>query len=168
MKVGLISDTHGVIDAAIWSLFDDVDLILHAGDWGDYGLHRDLSTIAPVRGIRGNVDRPVRSWPETMKTDVSGVQTYITHLFSTSDTILSRAVHQFSKDTPPTRLILFGHTHRPFLAQREGVFIVNPGSASRPRGGPQSAGILSIEDAAIVSITIHDISDETLPVIARG
>lgn len=163
MKIGLISDTHGRLDPALWELFEDVDAIIHAGDWDDYSLATVLSTIAPVHGIRGNVDPPTRRFPELLKTKIGRLTVYVTHIFDTSSASLNSFVYR----NPGVQLVVFGHTHRVFIEQVGDAVVVNPGSATRPRGGPPSVGIATIENKALRSVTIHDLATAEYPVIAR-
>ncbi len=163
MKIGLISDTHGRLDPALWELFDDVDAIIHAGDWDDYSLATVLATIAPVYGIRGNVDPPSRRFPDRLKTDIGGLAVYVEHLFDTS----APSLHGFVTRNPDVRLVVFGHTHRVFLEQAGNTVVVNPGSATRPRGGSPSVGIATIENATLQSVTIHDLATAGNPVVVR-
>ncbi|HDS74605.1 MAG TPA: metallophosphoesterase, partial [Firmicutes bacterium] len=142
MRIGLISDTHGRLDPAIWEVFDGVDAILHAGDWGEYSLAAVLSSIAPVQSVRGNVDPPTRRFPDRLTTEIGGVSIYLTHMFDTSPASLNA----FTNRNPDIGLVLFGHTHSAFVERVAGTVFVNPGSATRPRGGPPSAAIATIED----------------------
>lgn len=163
MTIGLISDTHGRISRGVFRLFDGVDAILHAGDWGDYGLMPELEALAPVHGIRGNVDEPTRRVPETLLAEVGGVRAFITHKFDTEAAVAKR----YAKHNPSVNLVLFGHTHRAWAKRAAELLAVNPGSPTKPRGGPPSAGLLTVADGKF-SVTIHDVSDTALPIIASA
>ncbi len=163
MTIGLISDTHGTIAQGVFRLFDGVDAILHAGDWGDYGLMPELEALAPLYSIRGNVDEPTKRVPETLLAEVGGIRAFITHKFEAEAAVAKR----YAKHNPSVDLLLFGHTHRTYVKRVAGLIAVNPGSPTKPRGGPPSAGLLAISDGKL-SVTIHDVSDRSLPIIASA
>ena len=131
MRVGLISDTHGKLRPEVFTLFDGVDLILHAGDIGPIGLIVELETIAPVKAVIGNTDsfELANLIPDLQELSVSGYNLVLTHghLLGAPTPSLLRRAH------PNAQIIVFGHTHRPLLERTDGVLVVNPGSAGAAR-----------------------------------
>lgn len=166
--VGLISDTHGKIDPAVYKLFSGVDTILHAGDWGDYRLVSDLQSIAPVYGVQGNVDERSKHMPAVTTAKVGGIRIHIEHRIDPTLQIMRHFVRHKRDSGSRVDLALFGHTHSVFIEEIDGVLFVNPGSATKPReSGTRTAGLLSIADRRITAITIHDLQEPELPVIAE-
>lgn len=124
--VGVISDTHGVVRPEAMAAMEGSDVIVHAGDVGDPAVLEILSSIAPVRAVRGNVDRGrwVAALPRTDVVQVEGVHLYVLHILEELD--LDPAAAGFAA-------VVFGHTHRPSLERRGGVAYLNPGSAGPRR-----------------------------------
>jgi len=160
-RVGLLSDTHGTLNGSLWRLFDGVDLILHAGDWGDYGPARELAMIAPVEGIRGNVDALHPSFPDVLMVDVGGLRVHLRHRVDIDLGAMGRIAAHTGAD-----MVLFGHTHRPFLRRVGPTVFVNPGSTSRSRGGPNSAGMLVVDEGEMI-VTVRNLELADFPVLAR-
>jgi predicted phosphodiesterase len=81
MQVGLLSDTHGFLDEAIFTYFEKCDEVWHAGDFGPAVLDR-LKTFKPVRGVFGNVDgAEIRAeFPQDLEWQCEGVRVYMTHI----------------------------------------------------------------------------------------
>lgn len=81
-RIGILSDTHGYLNPALFSFFKDCDELWHAGDWGDFEVARQLSEFKPVRGVFGNIDGPeIRSmFPETLSFDIEGLHVYMVHI----------------------------------------------------------------------------------------
>lgn len=138
--IGVISDTHGELPAAVERLFAGVDAIVHAGDVGG-GLVLDLlEAIAPVTVVRGNCDGGLSAlaWPEVANVAVGGVRILVAHRGGD-------LVEELSPERVGARIVIRGHTHAGSAQERNGVLWVNPGSASLPRGGaPASVALISI------------------------
>ncbi|HEY4583431.1 MAG TPA: metallophosphoesterase family protein [Lysobacter sp.] len=126
MHVGLISDTHGLMRPEAFDALRDCERILHAGDIGDPGILATLETIAPVTAIRGNNDTAdwARDLPEARVVQLGDVAVYMLH------DLKELAVRPAGRHVD---VILAGHSHKPRVDTREGVLIVNPGSAGRRR-----------------------------------
>jgi putative phosphoesterase len=131
MVVGLISDTHGKLRAAVFELFRGVDLILHAGDVGPLDIIDTLETIAPVHAALGNTD----SWDlvprvrELVELELEGRRVVVVHghqLGSPTPALL-RSAH------PHADIIVYGHTHRQHIDKRGGSLVINPGAAGPAR-----------------------------------
>lgn len=131
---GLISDTHGILHRDVYTHFAGVEAILHAGDLGDYGVKTELDLIATTHAVAGNVDPVLPDWPESRVVELPFGKVGIAHghLFSTDrERRAAELMKYFSSND--VRLILFGHSHLPSVEWRSGVWLVNPGSAGRPR-----------------------------------
>ena len=145
MRLGIISDTHGVLPAAVFDLFAEVDRILHAGDIGGLDLLTELEAIAPVTGVYGNTDGfDLREkLPQVASPEIEGFTFTVTH----GDQFGSPDPEGLHAAFPDAEVIVFGHTHRPVLELVDRtVTVMNPGSASFPRGGlAPSVGIMELE-----------------------
>lgn len=150
-RVGIISDTHGRLNGAVFGLFAGVHCIFHAGDIGDRGVIRELDMIAPVYAIRGNTDPYDMPFPEVLTTQIAGLTVHMRHLVATGATSLYLFTQRVRAD-----IVLFGHTHEPFISQAKKTLFLNPGSASKSRIGADSAALVTIV-AGVVSATVHDL-----------
>jgi putative phosphoesterase len=125
-RLGLISDTHGLLRPEALAALRGSELILHAGDIGNPFILEKLSAIAPVVAVCGNND--TGSWaaklPETAVVEVAKISIYVLHDLSLLD--LDPSAARF-------HIVLSGHTHRPESFERKGVFYINPGSAGPRR-----------------------------------
>lgn len=125
-RVGLISDTHGLLRPAAMDFLRGCQRIIHAGDIGDVALMEALSAVAPVTAVRGNNDRgeAFADLPETATIELGGVRVYVLHdLKDLAIDPRAEGVH----------VVVSGHSHKPLVEEREGVLYVNPGSAGRRR-----------------------------------
>ena len=136
--VGLISDTHGVLDPQVTAVFEGVAHIVHAGDIGTREVLAALEAIAPVTAVRGNMDAGAFPWLGDAACVTVGCPIQVVHDLSSPGPNRTRDV----------RVVVSGHTHVPKIGSRDGVLYVNPGSPSRPRGadGPTVA-LLEIRDS---------------------
>ena len=125
-KVGLISDTHGLLRPEVMAALQGTDLIIHAGDVGRLDILAELQTIAPVVAIRGNID--TGDWaaelPGTAIADANGGSIYVLH--DVYELALNPAAAGF-------QMVVSGHSHQPGQTERDGVLYVNPGSAGPRR-----------------------------------
>ncbi len=146
LRAGVISDTHGYLDPRVLQLYAGVDLILHAGDVGAASILDELSHLAPVIAVRGNVDEGpgLGHLPESVCLSVAGLSIYMTHIFTPP------GGEAPGDPVPPgTRVVIFGHSHIPFL-QESGpsgapVLYFNPASAGRQRfRNPRLTGMLTV------------------------
>jgi putative phosphoesterase len=124
-RVGLISDTHGLLRPEAVTFLRGSDHIIHAGDIGDATVLGQLNLLAPVTAVRGNNDRG--SWagaiPESKVLQVDDVVMYVLHDLAALDLDPGAAGFQ---------VVVSGHSHQPLVETRGGVLYVNPGS-SGPR-----------------------------------
>ena len=142
MRVGVISDTHGLLRPEAESRLAGVDHILHAGDVGAPDILPRLSRIAPVTAIRGNVDHG--DWadllPEEARVTLAGRTAFMLHDLKALG--LDPAGEGID-------VVVSGHSHRPEIARRGGVLYLNPGSAGRRRFRlPVTLAILNLSGGA--------------------
>ena len=138
VRVGLISDTHGLVRPEALAALEGVDHILHAGDVGGAAVIDALRAVAPVTAIRGNNDSDAwgRTLPDTEIVELAGRWIYLVHDLGDLD-IEPRAAG--------VHVVLSGHSHRPAVFEEEGVVYVNPGSAGPRRFSlPVSVGYLVV------------------------
>ena len=126
MKIGVISDTHGLLRAEVPPLLAGVESILHLGDVGDAKILKSLKEIAPVTAVRGNIDRegPCARLPETEVLLIEGGYIYLLHDIGTLH--LDPAAAKFAA-------VLYGHSHKAEIRRHKGVLYFNPGSCGPRR-----------------------------------
>jgi hypothetical protein len=138
MKIGVISDTHGLLRPEVAPALALVERILHIGDVGDPAILKELKKIAPVTAIRGNVDTQgvCSKLPETEVVLAAGRYIYMLHDLNTLH--LDPAAGKFAA-------VLSGHTHQPKIFRHKGVLYLNPGSCGPRRFQlPITIGMLSV------------------------
>ena len=138
VKVGVISDTHGLLRPEALDALRGVDLILHAGDVGDASILEKLDRVAPVTAVRGNVDTHGRcaSLPAFEYVTVGGQNLYMLHDVGALD---------IDPPTAQVSAVIYGHSHKPLVSWRKGVLFFNPGSAGPRRFSlPVSVGLLAV------------------------
>lgn len=125
-RVGIISDTHGLLRPEAERALRGVDAIVHAGDVGRVEVLEKLKRIAPVFAVRGNVDTGswARALPWTAVVELDGVTFYVLHDLQQLDLKPEAAGLDF---------VISGHTHQAKEAERQGVRYVNPGGAGPKR-----------------------------------
>jgi putative phosphoesterase len=151
LRIGLISDTHGLLRAEARAFLVGCDYIVHGGDIGRADILDELGAIAPTIAVRGNND--TADWaahlPETELVRMGGVFVYVIHNLAELDIDPAAAgVHA----------IISGHSHQPQLQERAGILYVNPGSSGPRRFSlPISIGELKITGSRL-SARIVDLS----------
>src|SRR5688572_14302775 len=124
-RVGLISDTHGLLRPEATEFLRGSDYIVHAGDIGDARILEELGAIAPATAVRGNNDKG--AWAEAVREtevlQVGGVLVYVLHNLAELD--LGPVAAGF-------QVVVSGDSHQPLVETRDGVLYVSPGS-SGPR-----------------------------------
>jgi putative phosphoesterase len=143
MRVGLISDTHGLLRPEALAFLAGSDRIVHGGDIGGPDILERLAELAPLTAVRGNNDTApwTRTLPATSRIEAGGVVLYVIHDLKALD---------IDPALDGVRVVVAGHSHRPSCVEREGVLYVNPGSAGRRRFSlPISAGELLIENGRV-------------------
>lgn len=143
-RIGLISDTHGLLRPAAVEFLRGCERIVHAGDIGGGALLDALAALAPVTAVRGNNDSEaeIAALPQTTQLEVGPVRLYVLH------DLKQLAV---SPSALGVNVVVSGHSHRPLVEEREGVLYVNPGSAGRRRFKlPISVGELLIDGREVM------------------
>ena len=125
-RIGLISDTHGLLRPEAVRALEGSELIIHAGDVGDPGIIEALKRLAPVFAVRGNVDTEpwARALPVNEVIETGSATIYVLH--DLHDLDLDPAEAGF-------HIIVSGHSHKPAQTKRNGVLFLNPGSAGPRR-----------------------------------
>src|SRR6185295_10242936 len=145
MRLGVISDTHGMLRPQVFEAFREVDHILHGGDIGAWDLIVELQALAPVTAVYGNTDSfEIRSRvPQVAEIELDGFPIVVTH----GDQFGTPNPAKLHDAFPQADIIIFGHSHRPLLELVDKtVTVMNPGGAGAPRFGiPPSVGILELE-----------------------
>jgi putative phosphoesterase len=145
MRLGVISDTHGLLRPEVFRVFERVDHILHAGDVGKAEILIDLQALAPVTAVYGNTDGPeLRArLPQVAEVELDGFAVVVTH----GDQLGHPTPAELHAAFPKAEIIVYGHTHKPLLELVDRtVTVMNPGGAGHPRFGiPPSVGILELE-----------------------
>ena len=123
IRVGLISDTHGLLRPEAIQFLRGADHIIHAGDIGDPAILEALKELAPITAVRGNNDtgRWARAVPLTADVFLGDVAVHVLHQLDE----LGKAIK--------ARVVISGHSHKPSIKENDGVLYVNPGSAGPRR-----------------------------------
>lgn len=132
-KIGLISDTHGYLDDAIFKHFEDRDEIWHAGDFGTLELAERLAAFKPLRGVYGNIDGPdVRqTYPEHLRFTCEQVDVWMTHIGGYPGKYHPSIKRQIY--TKPPQLFITGHSHilKVIFDKAINCLHINPGAAGK-------------------------------------
>ena len=142
-KIGIISDTHGLIRKSVLKSFKDVDLIVHAGDVGKPEVLETLQNIAKVYPVRGNVDggKWTDSLPLTDVVQVGQIYLYVLHDLDSLD---------LDPVTAGFNVVISGHSHIPKIEKKDNILFLNPGSAGPKRFDyPISIAFLYIKGTSI-------------------
>jgi uncharacterized protein len=152
IRIGLISDTHGLVRDEALAALEGCRHILHAGDIDTPEVLATLRRLAPVTAVRGNNDRG--TWAESLPAyevvEFGAVSIYVRHDQSELD---------LDPVTAGFQVMVFGHSHKPVVETRDGVLFVNPGSAGPRRFNlPIAVGELLISgdgfDARIIELAV--------------
>jgi putative phosphoesterase len=143
MKIGVISDTHGVLRPEARRALRGSELILHAGDVGAWEILRDLRQIAPVVAVRGNID--TAGWAKwlhaTEIAECAERSLYVLHNIAELD--LNPKAAGFAA-------VIYGHSHKANIEWKNGVLFFNPGSAGPRRFSlPVTVGKIEIVDGEL-------------------
>jgi putative phosphoesterase len=149
-RIGVISDTHVPSRArrvpdSVLHHFENVDLIVHGGDLSTLAVLDQLAAYAPVEAVQGNVEQPEVQAALPIKREllVDGVAIGIVHDLGERKHYARNARREF----PSARVVIFGHSHVPYLEDARGLLLLNPGSATDRRTQPYcTIAMLIIED----------------------
>ena len=148
-KIGLISDTHGMLRRKAEEALAGVDLIIHAGDVDNQLVIDELELIAPVQAVRGNMDfkAGVSSLPGYLSLKVGNMRIGVIH---------NRYQLGIDPAAEGLSIIVHGHTHQASIEEINGVCYVNPGSAGPERSGkPPSLGLLEMQNDRFVPTIVR-------------
>jgi hypothetical protein len=145
LRVGLISDTHGLLRPEATAFLRGSDLIVHAGDICDRSVLDALRAIAPTVAVRGNNDHG--AWAGALReselVEVGSIVLYAIHDLARID---------IDPEAACVRVVVSGHSHKPAAAERGGVLFVNPGSAGPRRFSlPISIAELIVDGARVAA-----------------
>jgi putative phosphoesterase len=153
-RIGLISDTHGMIRPELFGALEGVELILHAGDVGPDEILSELELIAPVEAVYGNTDAPGRATlRDSIDRTIGGVRVHVSHGHEVGSPNPERLVAAYDAD-----VIVYGHTHRQLVARIGTQLVVNPGAAGARRFNLEpSVAVLTIDqgeaDVALIALS---------------
>ena len=151
MRIGVISDTHGLLREEAVAALEGVDYILHAGDVGDPLILTELGKIAPTTAIRGNIDRQgsCAELPPTESLELGGKLFYIVH--SLQDLDIDPIAAQVD-------VLISGHSHKPSILYHGQVLYLNPGSAG-PRRFKLPISLAFVDVGAQVHAEIKELTN---------
>ncbi len=153
--IGVLSDTHipsraYYLPSSLFSIFANAALILHAGDIVEENVLLELSALAPVEAVAGNMDSlELRHKLGTAKIINFGrVSVGLFHGFGSRGATIKKAVDAFRDQQVDG--VIFGHVHEPFIEKKDGLLLVNPGSVTDPRRGSKpSCALLHLEKGTL-------------------
>jgi putative phosphoesterase len=122
------------------------DLVLHAGDLMEASLLDELALYAPVCAVKGNMDPPDLDLPETLELDFGGVRIAMVHDSGRKEGRRKRLARRF----PSVRVVVFGHSHIPFLEDEDDLLLLNPGSPTNKRRQPRHTFALLWAEEGVV------------------
>lgn len=132
MRIGLISDTHGYLDPAVFKYFEKCDEVWHAGDFGE-GVAESLKTFKPLRGVYGNIDsRKLRiDFPEKLYFNCEGKNILMIHIGGSPGHYYPQAEKEISIHHPD--VFICGHSHilKIMQDQKHKMLYINPGAAGK-------------------------------------
>lgn len=151
MKIGIVSDTHSLLlPDALFKVLTGVNLILHAGDICDDEVLKQLSRLAPVKAVQGNMDSSAikKKLPMRQIIECEGIKIGLCHGHVGVADALSNAVAEFSQDH--VQCIVFGHSHQAYNDVRNKILLFNPGSPNDVvKARFFSCGCLTIQDGCV-------------------
>ncbi|HEV7242157.1 MAG TPA: metallophosphoesterase family protein [Thermoanaerobaculia bacterium] len=161
LRVGLISDTHGVLHPRVPELFANVDAIVHAGDVGGAHVLKALRALAPVTYVDGNNDDATGE--DVLRFTIGGLRFLLTHILPRVSKPAPRVVASLRDQ--PADLVVFGHSHLPHNERVGGVTYFNPASAGPRRFDyPTSVGYLEARanEWSVTHVALDERSVEAL------
>jgi len=160
-RIGLLSDTHSVLEKSIYKYFDEVDEIWHAGDIGTLEVIEKLENYKPTKAVYGNIDgKDIRYiYPENLRFDCEGMDVLITHIGGYPGRYNKRVTKIFEENPP--KLFICGHSHilKVMMDKKYDFLHINPGACG-------NIGIHQVK--TILRFTIDDGSIKDLEAIELG
>lgn len=150
-RIGIISDTHGLLRPEVAETLQACDVILHAGDIDSQDILDRLKALKPLYAVRGNADREwAESLPAELTADLFGHRFYMIH-----------NKKEISADAGDADFVIYGHSHKYSHEERNGQIWLNPGSCGRRRFTlPSTMAVAEIEEDGRCRIVRKDISGE--------
>lgn len=137
-RIGVISDTHGVVHPAIADVFANVDHIVHAGDIGGAHVLKTLRALASLTSVEGNNDDATGE--EILRTKIGTLRLLLTHILPRPHKLAARVVESLRDE--PADMVVFGHSHLPHNELLDGIRYFNPASSGPRRFDfPVSVGL---------------------------
>ncbi len=151
----VVADTHlprraKALPAGLDPHLERADLILHAGDLMDPALLDELAAYGPVRAVHGNLDPTEATLPETLEFEFGGARIAMIHDSGPKRGRRNRMRRRF----PEARVVVFGHSHIPWLEDEGGLLLLNPGSPTDKRRQPEHTFALLCAEGGAVSAEI--------------
>ncbi|MHA2296480.1 MAG: metallophosphoesterase family protein [Candidatus Hodarchaeales archaeon] len=151
--IGLISDTHVPsrqkrLPDQVFEVFENVDMIIHAGDFEKLSVAKALEKMAPLVAVRGNMcHREVRNhFPTTRVVNVENIVIAVYHGNGGPDGFHERVLSRFQGQDPAPDIIICGHTHQPGAKRHQGILFINPGSPTDKVFAPyNSVAVLKVD-----------------------
>lgn len=137
-RIGIISDTHGLLRQEVLEVLEMCDYIIHGGDINKAEVLEELKRIAPVYVVRGNNDKAqwAEELPEELYFEIADMKFYMVHNKKSIPQNLSQA-----------DVVIFGHSHKYFCEEKDGVLWLNPGSCGKRRFDQQiTMAVMEIHD----------------------
>lgn len=158
-KIGILSDTHGFVAKQLFSFFESCDELWHAGDWGDVNVFHELSKLAPVKGVYGNIDGiDIRSqFPEVLHFNCEGLQVCMLHIGGYPGKYSPQFRQVLTKHMPD--IMVCGHSHilKVMRDAHTGIMHINPGAAGNKGFHTYSTAIrLHIEDKKLHNLEVWE------------
>ncbi|MDH4162577.1 MAG: metallophosphatase family protein [Nitrospirota bacterium] len=150
MKIGVLSDTHVPVPhhhlpAKVFELFQDVDLILHAGDITELAVLDELRSLAPVEAVAGNMDGPAEQQRLPQKKVLQLGKYHVGLIHGKYKIDIQRDM--IRKEFDKVDLIVYGHSHQPFFGKHGDMLFLNPGSPTDKVHAPyNSVAIVTLGD----------------------
>jgi putative phosphoesterase len=149
LRVGVLSDTHGLLRPEARAFLVGCDYIIHGGDIGTAAVLQEIAAIAPLTAVRGNIDTGAwaRELRDTELVRLGGVFAYVIHDLKRLD---------LEPQAAQVNVVISGHSHQPLILERDGVLFLNPGSCGPRRFRlPISIGELRITGTRLQARTIE-------------
>ncbi len=156
-KIGVLSDTHGLLREEVRAILKECDVILHAGDIDQDKVIRELKEIAPCYAVRGNADKEwAEGLPLTQEIELYGIRIYMIH---------NKKMMQVND----ADLFIYGHSHKYEEKEVDGQVWLNPGSCGRRRfTQPITMAVIEVKEDGSWRIVRKDIATEESAVSLQG
>ncbi len=167
MLLAVISDTHmpsraADLPAPVWEAIRQADVTIHAGDVTEPAVLERISSVRPVIAVRGNNDFRLDDLPERLETVLGGVPVAVVHDAGAAAGRRERLRRMF----PDARVVVFGHSHVPFLEDDGTLLLLNPGSPTDRRRMPTfTMATLSLRDGLVEDARIIDLGGRRRDVV---